>query len=127
MTQTAVVVKVYGPGLCEVRVRRKSACGGICSSCANLCETPDTDVLTVNPVGAGLGDRVLIEGSRTLALAALVYLLPIILFFIGWFIHPLAGAGGSLLGIAAVLAVNRILQNKGGVSAKIIAVVEPAE
>ncbi|MCL1807564.1 MAG: SoxR reducing system RseC family protein [Oscillospiraceae bacterium] len=127
MTQTAVVIKIYGPGLCEVRVRRQSSCGDVCSSCANLCETPDIDVLTVNPIGAGLGDCVLIEGSRTLALAALVYLAPILLFFIGWFIHPLAGGVGLLLGVAAVLAANRFLQNRDGVSAKIVAIVETAE
>jgi hypothetical protein len=62
-----------------------------------------------------------------LALAVLVYLVPIILFFIGWFFHPLAGGVGLLLGVSAVLAANRFLQNKDGVSAKIVAIVETAE
>jgi positive regulator of sigma E activity len=123
MTQIAHVVKIYGPGLCEVRVRRTAACGDSCASCADLCETPDIDVLAVNTAGANLGDRVLIQGSRTVALAALVYLVPIVLFFIGWLLHPLAGAAGLLIGVAAVMAVNRILQEKDGVTAKIVAIV----
>ncbi|MCL2003548.1 MAG: SoxR reducing system RseC family protein [Oscillospiraceae bacterium] len=124
MTQTAVVVRICGPGLCEVRVRRTAACGENCVSCSNLCETPDVDVLAINTEGAAPGDRVLIEGSRTLLLAALVYLAPIVLFFIGWLIHPIAGAVGVLLGAAGVMAVNRFLQDRGGVSARIIAIVE---
>ena len=127
MTQTAIVVKLHGPGLCEVRVRRAAACGGSCDSCGARCETPDTDVLAVNTAGAGPGDMVLIEGSRTLLLAALVYLAPIVLFFIGWIFHPVAAAVGLLIGVGGVLFVNRFLQDRGGVSAKIIAVVGRAE
>jgi len=126
MTQTAVVIKICGPGLCEVRVRRSAACGDVCSSCAAVCETPDIDILVINTEGAAQGDTVLIEGSRTLLVAALVYLAPIILFFAGWFIHPIAGAVGVLLGAGGVIAVNRFLQDKGGVSAKIITIVERA-
>jgi positive regulator of sigma E activity len=68
----------------------------------------------------------LIEGSRTLLLAALVYLAPLVLFFIGWIIHPVGGAAGVLLGVACVMFINRFLQDKGGVSARIIAVIERA-
>lgn len=125
MTQTAVVIRIHGPGLAEVRVRRSSACSADCSSCGG-CETPDVDVLAINSEGAGIGDRVLIEGSRTVLLAALVYLLPIVLFFIGWVFHPVAGAVGVLTGVGVVMVVNRFLQNKGGVSARIIAVIPQA-
>jgi len=127
MTQTAVVTKIHGPGLCEVRVRRAAACGGSCAACGRLCETPDIDVLAVNTEGAGVGDWVLIENSRTLPLAALVYLAPIVLFFLGWIFHPVAAASGVLLGVAGVMAVNRFLQDRGGVSAKIVTVVTPAK
>jgi positive regulator of sigma E activity len=68
----------------------------------------------------------MIESSRTLLLAALVYLAPVLLFFIGWIIHPLAGGAGILLGVAGVMAVNRFLQAHGGVTAKIVAIVEKA-
>jgi positive regulator of sigma E activity len=127
MTQTATVIKIHGPGLCEVRVRRSTACGGNCETCVSLCETPDTDILAINTEGAAPGDRVLIEGSRTLALAALVYLVPILLFFLGWFIHPVAGAVGLLLGVAAIFFVNRFLQDRGGVEAKIISIIEKGD
>ena len=127
MTQTALVTKIHGPGLCEVRVRRAAACGGSCSACGRLCETPDIDVLAVNTEGAGPGDWVLIENSRTLPLAALVYLAPVVLFFLGWAFHPVAAAVGVLLGAGGVMTVNRFLQERGGVSAKIVAIVRPAE
>jgi positive regulator of sigma E activity len=124
MTQIATVIKVHGPGLCEVRVRRSASCGEQCGSCRRLCETPDVDVLAINTLGAAPGDRVLIEGSRTLLLAALVYLAPILLFFIGWFIHPLAGGIGILLGVAGVMIVNRFLQERGGVTAKVVSIID---
>jgi positive regulator of sigma E activity len=127
MTQTATVIKIHGPGLCEVRVRRTASCGDQCASCHQLCETPDIDVLAINTLSAAPGDRVLIEGSRTLLLAALVYLAPILLFFIGWFIHPFAGGLGILLGIAGVMAVNRFLQDRGGVTAKVVSILERTE
>jgi positive regulator of sigma E activity len=82
--------------------------------------------LATNTVGAAVGDCVLIEGSHTLLLAAVVYLVPIVLFFIGWFIHPIAGAVGALLGLGGVIAVNRLLQEKNGVSAKIVTIVKKA-
>jgi positive regulator of sigma E activity len=82
--------------------------------------------LAINTEGAAPGDVVLIEGGRTLLLAALVYLAPIVLFFIGWVIHPIAGAFGVLLGAAGVIFVNRFLQDRGGVSAKIVAIVDRA-
>jgi hypothetical protein len=127
MTQTALVVKLCGPVLCEVRVRRSASCGESCAACSTACRTPDIDILAINTAGAAAGDIVLIEGSRTLLLAAFVYLTPIVLFFLGWFFHPIAGAAGVLIGAGGVFAVNRFLQDKGGVSAKVIAIVEKAK
>lgn len=123
MTQTAVVVKVNGPGLCEVRVRRASACGGECASCGG-CETPDIDVLATNTERVKTGDTVLIESGKTLRLAALIFLLPLLLFFVGVFFHPIAGGIGIILGVGIVLAANRFLQNKGGVTARVVAVLK---
>jgi positive regulator of sigma E activity len=127
MTQIATVMKVHAPGLCEVRVRRTASCGDRCDSCSALCETPDIDLLAFNNRDAAVGDRVLIEGSHTLLLAALVYLAPIVLFFIGWAIHPFAAGAGILLGIGGVLFVNRFLQERGGVKAKIVSILEKSD
>jgi positive regulator of sigma E activity len=127
MTQTAVVTRIYAPGVCEVRVRRAAMCGDVCSACSSVCDTPDIEVLAINREGAAPGDTVLIEGSRTLALAALVYMVPLLLFFAGWYVHPIAGAVGILIGIAGVMLVNRFLQEKGGISAKVISVIERAD
>ncbi len=121
MTQTAVVIKVTAPGLCEVRVRRTSACAGSCATCGG-CETPDIDVLATHKEKVKTGDTVLIESEKTLRLAALIFLLPLLLFFAGVFLHPIAGGVGILLGVGVVLAVNRFLQKKGGVTARVVAV-----
>ena len=121
MTQKAVVVRIIAPGLCEVRARRQSACAGECASCS-LCKAEETDMLALNSMGAAEGDSVLIEGSGTLLLAALVYLVPLLLFFIGWFIKPIAGLMGLLTGAAAVLFINRYLQDRGGISARIVTI-----
>jgi len=127
MTQTATVIKVHGPGLCEVRVRRSTSCGDLCVTCSKLCETPDIDVLATVTLKVSPGDYVLIESSRTLLLAALVYLAPILLFFIGWLIHPLAAGVGILLGAAVVIFMNRFLQERGGVTAKVVSIMQKPE
>ncbi|MDR1693188.1 MAG: SoxR reducing system RseC family protein [Oscillospiraceae bacterium] len=123
MTQTAKVVKLKGPGLCEVRVRRVPACGGECAACGG-CEMPDIDILAFRTEKVREGDTVLIENAKTLRLAALVFLLPLLLFFTGTVFHPVAGGAGLLVGIGVVLGVNRFLQKRGGVTAKVVAVLE---
>ena len=126
MTQKAVVIRIIGPGLCEVRVRRRPACAGDCASCP-ACKTESSDVLALNRAGALEGDSVLIEGSGTLPLAALVYIAPVFLFLLGWFIHPMAGLAGVMAGAAAVLLVNRYLQERGGVTARVVSVLRDKE
>lgn len=125
VTQTAVVTKIRAPGICEVKIRRRSACAQDCRDCAG-CAAPNAviEVLARNAAGAVPGDKVLVESSTkgTLSLAAIVYLIPLVLFFIGWIIHPAAGGAGLLIGLGICLAANRILQKKGGLAVEITAV-----
>ncbi|MCL2082606.1 MAG: SoxR reducing system RseC family protein [Oscillospiraceae bacterium] len=126
MTQTAIVVKSVVPGLCMVRVCRQSACARGCSGCPAECVSrhEPVEALARNPVKAKPGDRVTIESKTgsTLALAALLYLVPIALFFIGWIFHPLGGGFGVLLGLGLCMFVNRRLQESGGVQVCIISI-----
>jgi positive regulator of sigma E activity len=81
-------------------------------------------VLAVNTEKVKAGDTVLIESGRTLRLAALIFLLPLVLFFLGAAFHPVAGGAGILIGVGVVIFVNRFLQKKGGVSARVVAVLK---
>lgn len=99
MTQNAVVTKSAGDGWAEIEVRRVSACGHDCArcggGCAELTRSGPVTVLARNPVGARPGDRVVVESSSRsiLGFAAVVYLLPLALFFAGYFIASALGAG----------------------------------
>lgn len=119
MTQNAVVTKLTGDGWAEIEVHRVSACGHDCSQCgggcAELTRTGPVTVLACNPVGAQPGDRVVVESSSKsiLGFAALVYLLPLVLFFAGYFAARALGAeesaaiaaGGGCFALSLVIAV----------------------
>ena len=87
MTQQGTIKKLLPGGRAEVEVTRRSACGHDCAKCGGCggLETQTLYVTARNHTDAGIGDRVLIEGEtgRVLGLAALVYMLPLVLFFIG--------------------------------------------
>lgn len=102
MTQNAVVKELSGDGWATIEVRRVSACGHDCSQCgggcAELTRSGPVTVLARNPVGARPGDRVVVESSSRsiLGFAAVVYLLPLALFFAGYFLAGVLGAGEGL-------------------------------
>lgn len=99
MTQNAVVTKLAGDGWAQIEVHRVSACGHDCSKCgggcAELTRTGPVTVLARNPVGAQIGDRVVVESATKaiLGFAAVVYLLPLVLFFAGYLLAHALGAG----------------------------------
>lgn len=89
MTQIATVRKLTKLGFAEVEVRRQTACGHDCKDCAGCTQvvTGETVVLVNNDLNANLGDVVLIESqsSQVLTAAMIVYILPFLLFFVGYF------------------------------------------
>ena len=91
MIQTAKVIRILEDGRAEVSVQRQSACGHDCSKCgggcAELAVLPTVVVKAENPVRAMAGDTVTVESSshQVLKAAAFVYLVPFLLFFIGYF------------------------------------------
>lgn len=100
MRQTAQVKRVLDGGMAEVSVTRQGACSHNCSECGG-CNTgvlPTVTACAVNPVGAREGDMVLIEtpSDKLLGVAALVYLLPVILLIGGYLAGAVAGFGSGL-------------------------------
>ena len=75
MTQIATVEKILPGGMAEISVPRKSACGHDCEECAG------------NDARAEGGQKVVVESStkNLLGVMLLVYLLPIVLFLVGYF------------------------------------------
>lgn len=102
MIQTAKVTRLLNNGTAEVAVKRQSACGHDCSKCGGGCSelmvSSTVSVVAANPVRAMPGDMVRVESSTggILKAAVVVYLVPFILFFLGYFICAAAQLGGGV-------------------------------
>lgn len=98
MTQTAVVTEVIGNKAC-VQVKRVSACAHNCEQCGGGCsemmKSAPISVFAKNPLGAKPGDKVVVasDTGSILGTAAVVYLLPLVLFFVGYFTAQAFQAG----------------------------------
>lgn len=116
MRQKAQVIRTVSPGYVEVKVRRQSACAsahncGSCDHCSMMENAPEIIVVAQDSHGASAGDTVTVESasSPVLGAAVMVYIVPVLLFFLGYFIAGAlhrteavsiaAGGGGFLLGI----------------------------
>ena len=112
MTQIATVERILDPGHAEISVPRKSACGHDCEECAGCGVTgAAVHARARNPIGAAPGQKVVVESStkKMLRIVALVYLIPVVLFFLGYFaamaatasvaVQYTAAAAGFVLGI----------------------------
>ena len=88
-------------GYAIVRVAKKSACGENCASCKGGCTPGERKIKVKNPISAEVGERVILEmpGDKVISAAFLAYILPIIIFFVGFvvgekmFTHELASVG----------------------------------
>lgn len=81
MTGEGIVVKTHGTRA-TVRIEKKSACSGECSSCG-LCDNPVYDIEVKNTVNACVGDTVKLymPTGDVYRAAFLVYMLPILAVF----------------------------------------------
>ena len=109
MVQTAKVTRLLPDGRAEVSVKRQSACGHDCSKCGGGCSelmvSSTVAVIAANSIGAQPGDMVTVESSTggVLGAAVMVYLVPFLLFFVGYFVAAalgLPGGGSAGVGIA---------------------------
>ncbi len=114
MTQQGTIKKLLPGGMAEIEVTRRSACGHDCAKCGGCggLETQTLYVTARNRAEANVGERVLIEGEtgQVLGIAVLVYVLPIVLFFVGYVLGSLLFEGGARAAIGGgVLFVVGIL------------------
>ena len=112
MTQIATVEKILPGGMAEISVPRKSACGHDCEECAG-CGVSGASVRAVarNDARAEVGQKVVVESStkRLLGVMSLVYLLPIVCFFAGYFLTGALSSEGLRYGIAIAAVLGGIL------------------
>ena len=105
MTQNGVVTRLLEGGRAEVAVQRSAACGGRCDGCETCICAPELRVDAENTVRAGPGDRVILESGTggVLGAAALVYLVPVLLFFLGYGAGAVLGLGEGLCVVTSLL------------------------
>ena len=133
MTQIATVEEILPGGYARISVPRKSACGHDCEECAG-CGISGTAIRAkaINTVGARVGEKVVVESSteKMLGIVALVYVTPIVLFFVGYITmlllnfsvavqYSVAGLG-FVLGILSAVWYDRRLRDRGGLSFTIV-------
>lgn len=108
MTQIATVEKILDAGFVEISVPRKSACGHDCEECAGCGMTGAAiHARASDPVGVKPGDKVVVqsETKKLLGVVALVYLLPVMAFLLGYFLSEgLAEKVRYIIAIAAAAA-----------------------
>lgn len=121
MEQTVRVKKVNSDGTAQVLHIRQSACSGDCHQCAGCGAAEESLMLTArNPIGARPGDLVVIrsESGPVLTAAAVLYVLPLVLFFLGyilgmtWQLGALVGGLTFALGIVLAVVYDRLVAKK---------------
>lgn len=118
MEQLVRVQKLNADGTAQVIHVRQSACSGDCHKCSGCGAVQQKMLLTAeNPIGAKPGQVVTIrsESGPVLAAAAVLYILPLALFFVGYVIFLAAwdlGALGGCLAFALGLVVAGIYDRK---------------
>ncbi len=109
MQQLVRVKETFDDGTATVIHVRESACSGDCHKCAGCGAAKETILLKAkNPIGAGRGDLVTLESATgpVLKAAAVMYMLPMLLFFAGYFVGDALWKQGALAGcLAFALAI----------------------
>ena len=123
MTQTVRVKFVSDDGSATVIHVRQSACSGDCHKCSGCGAVEQKLQFTAgNPIGARPGDivRVRTASGPVLLGAAMLYLLPLLLFFLGylaaqvlWYKGILGGVVGFAMGLLTAKLYDRAVARKG--------------
>ena len=122
MEQLVRVREIHNDGTADVIHVRESARSGDCHKCSGCGAAKETVIFTAgNPIGARPGDLVKVESSTApvLKAAMVLYVLPLLLFFLGYWLGTLPGSFGALggglgfvLGLGIVVAYDRLVVNK---------------
>lgn len=118
MTQIATVEEILSGGYATISVPRKSACGHDCEECAGCGMTGAAiKAKAKNVIGAQPGQKVIVESStqKLLGVVALVYLLPVLFFLMGYFLSEGLGEGvryAIAIGAAALTMIPIVLYDR---------------
>ena len=107
MEQVVKVISCRPDGTAQVIHTRQSACSGDCHKCSGCGAVQQKLMLDVyNGIGARPGDLVTIraESGPVLTAAAVLYMLPIALFFAGYLLGTVLWQKGALTGCLAFAA-----------------------
>lgn len=136
MEQLVRVRKVHNDGTATVIHLRESACSGDCHKCSGCGAAKEAVVFTAdNPIGAKRGDLVKVESSTApvLKAAVVLYVLPLVLFFLGYWLGTLPGTFGTIggvlgfmLGVVIVIVYDRLVVNKANIRYTITAFADMA-
>lgn len=137
MKQLVRVRCVYNDGTAQVVHIRQSACSGDCHKCAGCGAAQETLLLEArNPIGAQPGELVHIESASgpVLLAAAVLYIMPVLLFFGGYLAGALlwdkGGVTGCIafaVGIALAVAYDRLVAAKQKTVYTITEFAQPAD
>lgn len=106
MTQDAVVTKVFPNGMAEVVVARGTACGSNCGNCESCVFQNKIKAFAKNSVHAKPGEKVVIESlsSRIFGAAFIVYIVPMLVFVIGYIIAASCGLSEGMSVLCSFIA-----------------------
>lgn len=131
MEQIVRVKETFPDGSATVLLVRESACSGDCHKCSGCGAAKETMVFTAqNAIGAGKGDLVKVESATgpVMKAATVLYVVPLVLFFLGYYLGDLAGDMGTLfsclsfvLGIVLVVVYDRKVVKKSNLGYTITA------
>jgi len=132
MTQVATIEKLLDADHAQIAVARKSACGHDCEECAG-CGVSGAPVYAraSNPIGAQPGQKVVVESStkHLMGIVLLVYMVPVVLFFLGYFltasifstaVQYTTAAIAFGLGLIPAVLYDRHLRRQGGLDFTIV-------
>ena len=107
MTQDAIVTKLLPNSMAEVVVTRSTACGSNCGNCESCIFQSELKAVARNRINAKPGQRVVIESrtSKVFSAAILVYIMPMLLFVLGFAIATVLGASEGLAILVSFLAL----------------------
>ena len=117
MEQKVMVRKILPDGTAQVVLIRESACSGDCHKCSGCGAAKETiTFIAADPIGARPGDVVNVKSDTAPVLrgAAVLYVLPLVLFLVGYLVtmSGWGGCAGFLLGIGAVIVYDRLVAKK---------------
>ena len=131
MEQLVRVKQTFDDGTALVIRIRESACSGDCHKCSGCGAAKEAVLFTAqNLIGARRGDLVKVESDTgtVLKAAVVLYVIPLVLFFLGYYLGSLLGNLGGLvaclgfvLGVALVVIYDRKVVKKSDIGYTITA------